>query len=430
MTVKSLNTRNVKLIRKMTVMVTGLLLAGVSLFSVTSLCAAATGFNWLAPVSFNEQKLTASDGTSGQQFGRSVAISGSTIVVGVPFDSFGASSNQGSVYVFKRQGGSWVEEQKLTASDGAAGDQFGHAVAISGSTIIVTAPFDSIGANLNQGSAYVFNRQGGSWVETQKLTTSDGAADDRFGWSVAVSGSTLVVGAIGSNSLQGSVYVFNRQAGNWVEEQKLTASDGETFDQFGRSIAVSGATIVVGAVFDAVDGNTFQGSAYVFSRQGGSWVEEQKLTASDGAEGDLFSWSVAISGATIVVTAPFDTIGANFNQGSAYVFNRQGGSWVEEQKLTASDAVAFDEFGRSVAISGATIVIGAELELIGGNTAQGSAYVFNRDGRSWIETRRLTASDGADGDRFSWSLAASGSTIVVGAIGTNSFQGSAYVFEP
>ena len=157
----------------------------------------------------NEQKLIASDGGIFENFGSSVAISGSTIVVGAPRDNIGSNSLQGSAYVFNRQGGSWVEMQKLTASDGAAFDSFGFSVAVSGSTIVVGATFDNIGGNLLQGSAYVFNRQGGSWVETQKLTASDGAANNLFGNSVAVSGATIVVSAPRANI----AYVYNRHGG-------------------------------------------------------------------------------------------------------------------------------------------------------------------------------------------------------------------------
>jgi len=461
MTLKSLNTRYVKLIEKLTGMIVGLLLAAVSLLSPTPWFAEATGFNrrpaeadnsipalqGAAAITYlkdrklydsvitrlfvDEQKLTASDGAFGDNFGQSVAISGSTVVVGARADTIGADISQGSAYVFNRQGRGWVEEQKLTASDGAVGDQFGLSVAISGSTIVVGAWLDDIGGNAEQGSAYVFNRQGGSWVETQKLTASDGAAVDFFGWSVAISGSTVVVGAFADNTFQGSAYVFNRQGGSWVETQKLTASDGVAGDQFGTSVAISGSTVVVSALTGAIGGNLFEGSAYVFNRQGGSWVEEQRLTANDGRAFNLFGWSVAISGSTVVVSARGDTIGANFNQGSAYVFNRKGGSWVEEQKLTASDGGAFDEFGTSVAIDGSTIVVGAAVDATGG---KGSAYVFNRQGGSWVEEQKLTASDGMVRDFFGSSVAISGSTVVVGSvndtIGGNFAQGSAYVFEP
>ena len=462
MTLKSLNTRNVKLIRKMAAIGVGLLVI-VSLLGMTHWSAEATGFNRrpaeadnsipslqgtapitylkehklndsltaalnaartqkgdnsvLAPLFVNEQQLTASDGSSSDFFGRSVAFSGSTIVVGAPHDNIGGNLEQGSAYVFNRQGAGWVEAQKLTASDGAAFDFFGWSVAISGSTIVVGAWDDDISSNPDQGAAYIFNRQGGKWVETQKLTASVGAADSHFGWSVALSGSTVVVGAPGDNVFQGAAYVFNRQGGSWLEAQKLTASDGSSHDDFGESVAFSGSTMVIGAIGD----NDLQGAAYVFNCQGGNWVEVQKLTASDGAAVDVFGWSVAISGPTIVIGAMED----NVFQGAAYVFNRQGGSWVEVQKLTASDGRRGQEFGFSVAFSGSTIVIGAA----GDNDLQGAAYIFNRQGGNWFEAQKLTTSD--RGFDFGSSVAVSGSTIVVGAeAGGNIVQGAAYIFEP
>ena len=480
MTLKSLNTQYLKLLRKLAVMGVGLVVATVGL---TGSPAQATGFNrrhaevdyWipslqgvaaitylkehklydsltaalhaartrrssnalLSQLFVDEQKLTASDGAASDFFGTSVAVSGSTIVVGAPFDSIGSSFVQGSAYVFNRQGGSWVESQKLTASDGAGADLFGFSVAIDGSTIVVGAQGDNIGNNLTQGSAYVFNRHGGSWVETQKLIASDGAAGDQLGNSVAVSGPTIVVNAlldsVAGNTAQGSAYVFNRQGGSWIEMQKLTASDGEAGDQFGKSVAVNSSTIVVGAPFDDVGGNFNQGSAYVFNRQGGSWIETKKLTASDGAPGNQFGWSVAVSGSNIVVGAVNNNIGGNVIPSSAYVFDRRGGSWIETQKLNASDERMDDFFGWSVAVSGSTIVVGAIFNVAGiGN--QGSAYVFNRQGGSWVETQKLIASDRAAGDRFGWSVVVSGSTIVVGAandeVDGDIDQGSAYVFGP
>ena len=248
-------------------------------------------------------KLTASDGAGGDSLGTSVAVSGDTVVVGAPLDS-GATAGQGSAYVFVKPGGGWVsatETAKLTASDGAADDSFGHSVAVSGDTVVVGAGFDNVGPNANQGSAYVFVKPGGGWVsatETAKLTASDGAGNDRLGQSVAVSGDTVVVGAyfdnVGTNADQGSAYVFVKPGGGWVsatETAKLTASDGAAGDRLGQSVAVSGDTAVVGAYFDDVGTNANQGSAYVFVKPGGGWVsatETEKLTASDGAVNDLF----------------------------------------------------------------------------------------------------------------------------------------------
>ena len=375
----------------------------------------------LAPLFSEEQKLTASDAGAFDLFGFSVAVSGSIVVVGAWRADIGGNPNQGSAYVFNRQGGSWVEAQKLTASDGAAGDSFGFSVAISGSTIVVGAWLDDIGGNPDQGSAYVFNRQGGSWVETLKLTASDGAARSLFGSLVAVSNSTVVVVAPGLRL----AYVYNREGESWVETQKLTASDREFNASFGSSVAMSGSTIVVGASGD----NSVRGAAYVFNRQGGSWVETQKLTASDRELFDGFGISVAITGSAIVVGSGGDDIGGNIDQGSVYVFNRQGGSWVEEQKLTATDGGPGSFFGDSVAISGSTIVVGVPFKVIGGHLTGGSVYIFNRQGGSWVEAQQLTASE-----VFAFlgtSVAISGSTIVAGAQSSGNInQGSVHVFRP
>ena len=311
MTLKSLNTRYLKLIRKMAAAVV-LVLVTVSPLGLRRWSAEATGFirhpdaadnsipalqgaaaitylkerklydslrtalnavrtrrgdySVVTPLVIDEQKLTASDGAPGHNFGRSIALSGSTIVVGAEGDVLG-DNTQDAAYIFERQAGNWVERQKLTASDGVASHGFGFSVAVSGSTIVVGAPFDAISGN-SQGSVCVFNREGGSWVETQKLTASDGRAEQQFGRYIAFSGSTIVVGApfdtISGNHSQGSAYVFNRQGGSWTETQKLIASDGGEFDSFGNSVALSGSTIVVGALFDTISGNRAEGSAYVF----------------------------------------------------------------------------------------------------------------------------------------------------------------------
>jgi hypothetical protein len=259
------------------------------------------------------------------------------------------------------------QQQKLTASDGAADDQFGFSVAISGETIVVGAFQDNVGGNAFQGSAYVFVREGAVWSEQQKVTASDGEFGDQFGVSVAISGETIVVGAQGDNgavgpaSNQGSAYVFVRTDAVWAQQQKLTASDGTADDFFGVSVAISGETIVVGAFSDDVGANVRQGSAYVFVRAGAAWSEQQRLTASDGASNDSFGKSVAIDGETVVVGARSATV-THDAEGAAYVFLRAGTVWSEQQKLTASNGGGVIAFGSSVGISGETVVVGAEVD--------------------------------------------------------------------
>jgi hypothetical protein len=272
------------------------------------------------PTLSQEAKLTAGDAASDDQFGAAVGISGETAVVGAPVDDTAAGPNAGSAYVFVRSGTSWSQQAKLTASDAAVFDLFGRALAVSGDTVVIGAPSDDTDAGREAGSAYVFVRSGTSWSQQSKLTASDAAASDTFGLSVAVSGDMAVVGAISDDTDAGpdagSAYVFARSGTGWSQQAKLTASDAAVFDLFGRAVAVSGDTAVVGAQF----GDTVAGSAYVFARSGTNWSQQAKLTASDAAAFDFFGAAVAISGDTVVVGALADDTAAGSNAGSAYVF--------------------------------------------------------------------------------------------------------------
>ncbi|MFN0277176.1 MAG: choice-of-anchor V domain-containing protein [Pyrinomonadaceae bacterium] len=377
---------------------------------------------------------TASDGAASDSFGVSVAISGDTAVVGAFLDDNAGGTDAGSAYIFVRSGTVWTLQQKLTASDGVAGDRFGVSVAISGDTVVVGADAPTSAGGTGAGSAYVFTRSGTVWTQQQKLTASDGGTNDEFGDSVSISGDTVVVGApfddTASGTNAGSAYVYTRSGTVWTEQQKLTASDAAADDLFGLSVALSGDTVVAGVYADD-DVGFNSGSAWVFTRSGTVWSEQQKLTASDGAIGDDFGISVAISGETVVVGSSFDD-NVGFSSGSAYVFTRSGTVWSEQQKLTASDAAAGDEFGVTVSVSGDTVVVGSRLDDTAGGVNAGSAYVFTRSAVVWSEQQKLTASDGAADDFFN-RVAISGDTIIVGSFfddtpaGSNA--GSAYIFQ-
>ncbi|MBS1795246.1 MAG: FG-GAP repeat protein [Acidobacteria bacterium] len=397
---------------------------------------AAYVFNRAGAVWTQQTKLAAADGIAYDYYGRSVAISGSVIVAGCDSDDVGANADQGSAYIFRVLGSSWSQEALKVAADGAANDQFGYGVAISGDTAIVGTPYDDVGANANQGSVYVFTRAGTAWTQQAQLTADDGAASDYFGNSVAISGETALIGAfnddVGANGNQGSAYVFTRAGTVWTQQAKLTAADGANSDWFGQSVAISGETALVSAHYDDVGANADQGSAYVFTRSGAVWSQQAKLTAADGAANDVFGYNVALDGQTALVGAYGDDVGANADQGSAYVFTRSGTVWSQQAKLTAADGAASDLFGFSVAISGETALVGDPYDTIGGNTRQGSAYVFTRSGATWTQQQKLTAADGAASDMFGFSVGLSGDTAVVGAylddVGANANQGSAYVF--
>ncbi len=389
-----------------------------------------------------QAELTASDGAAYDGFGWSVAVSGGTAVVGAYEHSFGSNAYQGAAYVFVQSGTTWTQQAELTASDGRQSDLFGSSVAVSGGTVVVGAPQHTFGINTSQGAAYVFVQSGTTWTQQQELMASDGAENDVFGASVAVSGGTAVVGAfnafnnpnMGLQSGRGAAYVFVQSGTTWTLQQELTASDGAAFDHFGSSVAVSGGTAFVGAAWKQF-GSTFdQGAAYVFTQSGTTWTQQQELTASDGAAGDYFGVSVAVSGGTAVVGAHGHQVGANAVQGAAYVFVQSGTTWTLQQELTASDGAAFDHFGWSVVVNGGTALVGAQGHQVGASADQGAAYVFVQSGTTWTQQQELTASDGAENDGFGYSVALSGGTAVVGAdnhkVGSNAGQGAAYVFAP
>jgi hypothetical protein len=398
----------------------------------------------------------ASDAADEDWFGRSAAISSDTIVVGAHGED-SAGSSGGAAYIFTRNrygADNWGEVKKLVALDGQDGDYFGYAVAISGDTIVVGAYGEDGGGN-NRGAAYVFARNydpgnpstplADNWGQVKKLHAIDAENIDWFGYSVAISADTVVAGAPGEDSggnLSGAAYLFERNQGgkdNWGQAKKLTASDAAEGDFFGRSLAVSTDTVVVGAIYEGGAG-TARGAAYVFARnQGGvaeSWGQVKKLTASDTADEDCFGRAVAISWDTILVGADRED-GGGSDWGAAYLFERnQGGkdNWGQMKKLTASDAADEDQFGISVAISGDTVVVGAWTE-DGAGTDRGTAYVFERNqggADSWGQVSRLTASDAADEDWFGQSVSIGDDAIVVGACGADGGgldRGTAYIFS-
>jgi hypothetical protein len=370
------------------------------------------------PLYAQQAKLKASDLQIDASFGASVATSGDTVAVAMPNDSefdFGI----GAAYVFVRSGTTWTQQQKLTASDSEPYDRFGASVAISGNTVVVGKSYSYVYTPVT-GAAYVFVRNGTTWSEQQKLTASDG--NTYLGDSVAISGDTVVVGG------GAAAYVFVRNGTTWSEQQKLTTSDAAAF--FGASVAISGDTVAVGAPSPYYPPYPEQGAAYVFVRNGTTWTQQQKLMASDAAVDDLFGFSVAISGNTVAVGAHQANIGGNMRQGAAYVFTRSGTTWTQQQKLTASDGNVYNSFGHSIGISVNTVVVGAPHANIGANTYQGAAYVFARSGTTWTQQQKLTASDGGFNHWFGASAAISVDRVVVGAIGEYYFSGAAYVFVP
>jgi hypothetical protein len=344
-------------------------------------------------------RLVPDEGGGGDGFGRSVAVSEDATIalIGAPgTDEGDTKENVGAAYVFGRSGGTWSQVAKLEASSGTADDWLGGSVAVTGdgSTAVVGAAgyedtTDEATAE-NLGAAYVFARRGGAWTEEVKLTADDGDDGDRFGSSVAVNGDspTVLVGARRDEDPNGfdagSAYVFELTGGEWSQQAKLAASDGDRWETFGRSVALAGdgTTALIGASQHSAPSGRAAGAAYVFSRNAGSWSEETKLVASDGDFDDRFGRSVALSvdGTTAIVGAFQDEDPNGDRAGSAYQFDwSTDGTWSEEVKLVATDGDAKDNFGDSVAVSGdsTTALVGAPGDEDPNGDFAGSAYTFS-----------------------------------------------------
>ncbi|MEO6489742.1 MAG: FG-GAP repeat protein [Ferruginibacter sp.] len=373
--------------------------------------------------------VAANDGATGDRMGAGVAISGSYAFVGAPSVDIGGNIDQGAVYVFYFNGINWVQQQKLTASDGASSDNFGISVAMSGNYAVVGSYGDDIGANVNQGSIYIFFYNGSSWVQQQKLIAADGAANDLFGNTTSISGNYIVAGAlfddVGANTDQGSAYIFNFNGSTWVQQQKLTASDGASNDFFGAA-TVSGNYLVVGAYGSDIAGSVDQGAAYVFNYTGSTWAQQQKITASDGINGDGLGTFTSISGDYLIVGSYNSGISGNAAQGAAYIFHRNGSFWGQEQKLFALDGAAGDNFGGYVFLSGDYAIISAYGDDIGTNVNQGSVYIFQNFNGIWQLLQKITNPAGGASDLFGVSCTLSGKRFAVGAWGTANNRGIAF----
>ncbi|CAN5262227.1 hypothetical protein BH10ACI1_BH10ACI1_23770 [soil metagenome] len=383
-----------------------------------------------------KQKITSTPRGVGAQHGNAVAINGNTMVVGARFDSTTASQ-AGAAYVYILSGGTWTQQAVLLANDGAVADKFGYSVAISENTIVVGAYNDDAPLS-NSGSAYVFVRSGTTWSFQQKLTASDAAADQEFGNAVAITGETIAVGEhfadLPGNSEAGAVYIYRRTGTVWAQTQKLIPVAPVILgDLFGESVAISGNKIAIGA---QGDDNPFTGAGavYVFVESGGSYTLEQKLNIGGGANGDNFGNSVALEGNTLVGGAlQYTPIVGQPAYGAAYVYEFNGSTWVSQGRLVASDGAQFDRFGYSVAVSNNVIAVGArEDDTTAGGPDAGSAYIFTRSGTTWTQQQKLAPTDTFNGDRFGVSVALSFGNLVVGAaekaLTSPNGQGAVYYF--
>ena len=313
---------------------------------------------------------------------------------------------------------------------GAAGDFFGYEVSISGNYAIVGVRQDDVDAKINQGSVNIYQYDGSGWVLMQKLTDPLGEAGDNFGGSVSISGNYAIVGAflddVSANSNQGSASIYQFDGTTWVLMQQLTDASGEVDDLYGFSVSISNNYAVVGAYQDDVNGITDQGSVSIYQFNGTTWELMQKMSGTPGAYFS-FGISVSTSGNYVIVGAQGETVNANPNQGTASIYEHDGKNWILIQKIIDVTGALGDLFGRSVSISDNYAIIGANGDDVGANVNQGSASIYQYDGLSWVLMKKLTDLAGESYDSFGWNVSISGNYAIMGAwndkVGTNITQG-------
>ena len=368
----------------------------------------------------------ASDGNGTDFFGFATALEGNIAIVGAPFDD-DAAGFAGSAYMFSYDavGQVWSEEQKLLASDAVQSDSFGSAVALSGDVVVIgAAGVDDGGSGSGAAYIYKYDPNTSQWVEEAKLTAFDAAISDAFGSSVAVDGDVVVIGAPsdddnGSNS--GSAYVFryNDGTGQWDQEAKLLAFDGQADQELGRSAVVRGDLIIVGAPSPTLGSGA--GAGYVFRFNGSTWADDGKIQSLPLDPDSDFGASMAISGDVVIV-------GASAHTGSATIFREIGGAWVQEADLTPYDGASNDFFGTSVDVSGDMAIVGSPFDDDFGS-GSGSAYVFRYDGLGWSDVGKMMPLGGTQFDFVGYSVAIDGLTSIVGASGDNKSIGAFHAFN-
>jgi hypothetical protein len=384
----------------------------------------------LSPLAWPEQKVVASNGQPHDAFGQSIALSGTTALIG----AVDVNDWEGAIYAFTQTGGVWTEGQEFMADDGAPGDQatFGTAIMIDGDTAVIGALGATVDGHPNAGAAYVFRETGGTWSQVAKLVASDPADNNYFGQAAAISGGNIVVGAYGAtvdgNVLQGAAYVYSNVGGTWTFVKKLVADDAVGGEFFGRSVAMSGTRALVGAPYASVDGTAARGAVYMFDGSTSDWTQSGKVVADSGDPGDAFGFSLAATPAHMVVGAN----GSNGAKGGAFVFADEGGGWEQLARLVADDGVAGDDMGYAVAIDATTVIVGADRAQIGGNTQQGAAYVFSQSGDAWPQTQKLVSSDSQTDMFYGAYVALSDATALVGVpyatVDGDLVRGAAYFY--
>ncbi|HPG38877.1 MAG TPA: FlgD immunoglobulin-like domain containing protein [bacterium] len=384
-----------------------------------------------------ETKLLPSDGAEGDQFGIGLDIWGKYLMVGSCYDDNENGIDAGAVYVFKREpfGNVWPETQKLLASGNPdSTDYFGYTVNIDGDYAIIGSPWSDDDGE-KSGSAYIFKLDGTTWLQQAKLTAFDGAPDDRFGISAAISGDYALVGAFFDDDFgnrSGSAYIFKRDGEVWSQQTKLVPADSDTNDWFGVNVSLTGDYAVICSRYDDNEKGNDAGAVYIFKRNGDSWTEQSKITPADSLGlGDTLLDIGCIDGNTLVVGGKNDDERAK-NGGSMYIYFRYGESWLPVNHFFPNDTQENDQFGASLDIYGDRIVVGASGVDYNNNNNSGACYIYRWDGVKWFEEMKITPTDPDTLDNFGFPVAIYKNYVLVGArysdtMGNNA--GAAYVYE-
>ncbi len=375
------------------------------------------------------QEIYASDGLNGEEFGTDIATNGSRLIVGAPKNDNANGTEAGAIYIYDWLGTTWGNEQKIIASDGAANDWFGNSVDISGNRVIVGAPKNDENGT-DSGATYIYEWNGSSWDES-KFPVSDFANYDYFGWDVAIDGNYAVVGAeLDGSQNDGSAYFYEWNGSAWIETQKVpNPIINQSVANFGYSVDISGTRAVISVPFDSTAGPLYAGAVYVYDWNGSSWTQTEKITASNAEEAAYFGWSVALDGDQLIVGAYGQDYNLSNGAGTAYIYKWNGSSW-DETQLIASDSTGSDYFGDTVAIDGDRAIVGAYGNDDAGS-ASGSAYIFDWNGSSWEETK-VSPSDASIYNEFGTAVAVSGDKTLIAALqgdGVATNTGSVYYFS-
>lgn len=375
---------------------------------------------------YEDAKIHAGDPAEWDHFGSAIAVSGDTALVGAPDDD-DAGFSSGAAYVFVRHGTGWVQQAKLTANDAAQYAAFGTSVALDGDTAVVGAPSADTTAP-NTGAVYTFERIGTTWHPSAKLTGYGGTGDG-FGEAVCFRGDTVVVGAPGDDGLvlnSGGAYVFTRSGSTWPQTAKLKVNGVGQGYGIGRYLAYDDDMVLIGSPRNDHAG-AFSGLVYVFGKTGGVWDSHSAITASNPLPMQRFGRAVALSGDTAMIGAAYGPTGPG-PRGVTFVFERTGAFWTEQAELMASDSTPGDEFGSALCLSPTRAVIGAPWALVGGYSV-GAAYVLERTGTTWTERAKITTSNTLVGRVFGSTLALDGDIILAGNFRDEAERGAVHCFS-